>query len=201
MDNNDNVYGYIYCMSNKGYQKNVFKIGVTNIDPLIRTTQLYTSGVIHPFVLEFAKKVKLPNEKEKIITIILEEHGYRVNPHKKFYKCPMSDIYNLFNCVKGTWYTETRNLNRNMKNVFYHGQIISHRTKYNGISSQWIGTYNRERNVILYDNFEYPSMNLFTSDHYIASRPDRTSSNNAWAECRCRTINGEWISTMDLPNI
>lgn len=86
---------------------------------------------------------------------------------------------------------------RDMKRCFTDGQRIRHTILKEGIKNTWEGTYNSSINVIVY-NGEKLSLNQFTSYHYTTERPDRTSRNNAWEECECE-VNGEWISTYNLP--
>ncbi len=132
----ENNYGYIYCMSNSGnlaspnnltakrlgMRENTYKLGFTQNDPINRARQLYTGGVIEPFVIEefpqsgnlnfirtaykieFAKKVLFQKEKFEMIANILDEHGYRISKDRTFYLCEIDVIRNLFTPIKGVWY-------------------------------------------------------------------------------------------------
>ena len=48
--------GLIYCLSNPSYQ-DVYKIGFTRKTLKQRLQSLYTTGVVYPFKVEFAKNV------------------------------------------------------------------------------------------------------------------------------------------------
>ncbi len=114
--------GYIYCMSNPGMRDNTYKLGFTQNDPINRARQLYTEGVIEPFVIEefpqsgnlnfirtaykieFAKKVLFQKEKFLMIANILDEHNYRISKDRTFYNCDIDEIRNIFTGIKGVWY-------------------------------------------------------------------------------------------------
>ena len=100
----ENNYGYIYCMSNSGMRENTYKLGFTQNDPINRARQLYTEGVIEPFVIEFAKKVLFQKEKFEMIANILDEHNYRISKDRTFYKCDINEIRNIFTEINGVWY-------------------------------------------------------------------------------------------------
>ena len=100
----ENNYGYIYCMSNSGMRENTYKLGFTQNDPINRAKQLYTEGVLEPFVIEFAKKVLFQKEKFQMITNILDEHNYRISKDRTFYRCEIEEIRILFTYIKGVWY-------------------------------------------------------------------------------------------------
>ena len=248
----ENDYGYIYCMSNSGMRDNTYKLGFTQNDPINRARQLYTEGVIEPFVIEFAKKVLFQKEKFQMIANILDEHGYRISKDRTFYLCEIDVIRNLFTPIKGLWYipndiveesvesyvdehedavvdqmiideeiqegasaitSDESNddtsiitadkpevldgLNRSMKNAFYDGQKIRHNIHGRSL---WVGVYNKLINKIISNGEQYSSLNNFTTNHYKTDRPDRTTANNAWAECYCE-IDNEWISTYNLPYV
>ena len=213
----ENNYGYIYCMSNKGLKDNYFKVGFSKNDPSTTAKQLYTTSAVEPFVVEFAKKVIDPQEKEKIVFYLLGENGYRINSKREFFNCDINEIHNVFVAIKGTWYEPAEDnveeveeeeeeevkvveiikkskYNRIMQDVFHDGQLILHEVKGN----QWIGTYNKENNFIVFNDTKYNSLNKFTNCHYQITSPYRTPENNAWAESFCM-IDNVWVSTYDLP--
>ena len=53
---NDNKTEYVYCMSNKSFNRDLVKIGWTKNEPKKRAQQLYTTGVPNPFTIEFIIK-------------------------------------------------------------------------------------------------------------------------------------------------
>jgi hypothetical protein len=105
----ENNYGYIYCMSNSGMRENTYKLGFTQNDPINRARQLYTEGVLEPFVIEFAKKVLFQKEKFQMIANILDEHDYRISNDRTFYRCEIDKIRILFTSIKGIWYIPNKN--------------------------------------------------------------------------------------------
>jgi T5orf172 domain len=220
-NNNDNDYdyGYIYCLSNPSFQ-GLFKVGITRNDPKTRARQLYTTGVPTPFKIEFAKRVKLPEKKENSVHDILGDYGYRLNSNREFFQCDKSVILEIFTVIKGIWYSdekisnnddvvdednesneidddndEKKKYNRKLQTAFTEGQEIMHLIT--GYEPR-IGIYNEISNTVVHCNIEYSSLNKFTVSHYKEIRPERTSENNAWFECKCK-VNNEWVSTYDLP--
>ena len=105
--------GYIYCLSNKSYE-NIYKIGYTNRNPYIRCNELYTTGVLHCFKLEFAKKVYNVKEKEMYIHEILSQ--FRVNKDREFFEFPLEKIRKLFCIINGTWFN-INNIIKENKNI------------------------------------------------------------------------------------
>lgn len=79
--------GYIYCLSNPSIP-NLLKIGMTTRTPEERAKELFTTGVATPFIIEFARKVSNPKNKEKDIHRILE--NYRV-PSREFFDISINE--------------------------------------------------------------------------------------------------------------
>ena len=217
--NNDHIEygdGYIYCLSNESFKENIFKVGFTKNIPQYRARQLYTTGVPTPFKIEFAKKVKSPEKKERLIHDLLDDYGYREYSSREFFKCELIEIFRIFEVIRGSWYdvdieeeenVEEENveeecvniinkkLNRKLENCFINGQKIRHKSR----ESIWVGVYDREKNSIRF-NGNYYSPNQFSLIHNKKFKPGR-KTNNAWSECECETENGLWISIHDLPYI
>lgn len=101
----NNKLGYIYCLSNPSFDKDVYKIGFTQNEPHVRKSQLYTTELPTPFKLEFAKKVLDYKTKEKQIHKVLSK--YRININREFFKLPLSDIKNIFDLIDGELYIDT----------------------------------------------------------------------------------------------
>jgi hypothetical protein len=98
---NEPEIGYIYCLSNESYE-GTYKIGFTKNDPLIRMSQLNTTGLLYSFKLEFAKQVKNYQDKEKKLHLIFDK--YRVNKSREFFKMELKEIKQLFDLIDGDWY-------------------------------------------------------------------------------------------------
>ena len=74
----------VYVLTNPA-MPGLVKIGYTTQDDAnTRIGQLYTTGVPVPFELEFACKVKNPDEVEKALHIAFAPH--RINPKREFFK-------------------------------------------------------------------------------------------------------------------
>jgi hypothetical protein len=88
-------------MSNLSYPL-IYKLGCTYTNPSIRAKQLYTTGVLYPFKIEFAKYVINYKEKEKQLHEILKE--YRVKNNREFFKVQIEKIKLLFDFIDGEYY-------------------------------------------------------------------------------------------------
>lgn len=96
--------GYIYCFSNES-MKGVYKIGYTKRTPTIRLNEANCSDTWRPpsqYVLEFAKKVDNPQEKEKMIHKLLENFNTRVSNNREFFRTSLEIIRNIFTMIEGT---------------------------------------------------------------------------------------------------
>jgi hypothetical protein len=77
--------GYIYCFSNPSLLGMV-KVGMTTRyieERLQEANHCGTWGPPTPYVIEFAKKVNNPREKEKALHRLLEKYSERVNTNNK----------------------------------------------------------------------------------------------------------------------
>lgn len=101
--------GYIYCLSNAMY-KGIYKVGFTQKNPHIRKEQLYTTGVLCEFTLEFAKKVKKYKETERYLHDILSSRGCRVNDKREFFKEDLTEIKKLFDDIEGEWFMNSHTI-------------------------------------------------------------------------------------------
>lgn len=75
---------YVYCMSNASFCHNMVKVGWTRNNPALRASQLFTTGVPTPFVVEF---------------MILTAHGHDLERriHNHLAKCRVSGSREFFN--------------------------------------------------------------------------------------------------------
>ena len=111
-------------------------------------------------------------------------------------ECVINDGEELSIRIKNGKVVEPRGC-RDMAKCFMNGQRISHTI---GINKAWICVYDSYKNALIYNGKIYKKLYHFTKAHYQLERPDRTSENNAWKECRCE-VEGEWISTYNLQEI
>ena len=222
--------GYIYCFSNFS-MSGILKIGMTERTPEIRLKEANMSDTWRPptpYVIEFAKKVNNPKEKEKTLHILLSQYTEKINPKREFFKVSLEEVKTFFDLMDGEFWIKNINIEnetdetdeeneetikdliddsikdlkikgcRDMKKCFTNGQKIKHTI---GINKIWIGTYDLFNNTILYNEKVYGGrspINQFVLSHYQFEKSSRVSV-NAWSECECE-INGEWVSTFNLKN-
>ena len=96
--------GYLYCMTNSAFPDFV-KVGFTLKNPVEKAEELSNGSVPLPFVVEFAKLVVAPNEKEKTVHKHLEKYSERVNPVKDFFKIEKDRVSDFFDLMDGEVWT------------------------------------------------------------------------------------------------
>jgi len=215
----EELYGYIYCLSNPSFHNPdgfpLYKIGKTKNNPYDRAKKLYTTSVVYPFKIEFAKKVKNYGRKEKLIHSLLEQYGCKCNPSREFFNVNKNIIFTIFELIDGEYYkedieeVEEEEIEdedtdtfmsvkcRDPNKCFMDRQELRHTI---GITDTWYFKYNKTKNCFIYDNNDYKTMNKITELHYKTSRPDRCYQNNAWKECEVKK-NSSWISIYDLKKL
>lgn len=90
--------GYVYCFSNPT-MPGLLKIGMTLQTPEKRAKGLFSTGVAEPFVIEFAKKVINPKEKEKELHVMLKTD--RHNKSREYFKTSTEKALKCFNAIDG----------------------------------------------------------------------------------------------------
>ena len=80
--------GYVYAMSNES-MPGLIKVGFTTNDPRTRASELYTTGVPTPFIVEFAVLVDDPIWTEKAFHEMYDE--YRVKG-REFFELSLTDV-------------------------------------------------------------------------------------------------------------
>lgn len=101
--------GYVYCLSNPSFRENIYKIGCTGKDPMIRMKSLYMTGVPTPFKIEVAQKVDNYKEVEKKLHEHFSNFGCeRINKKREFFFVPYGVEYirSVFGLVDGEVYKE-----------------------------------------------------------------------------------------------
>ena len=188
--------GYVYCISNPTYV-GLLKIGYTERSPELRLAEANKSNtwIPTPFKIEFAKKVKNCQQKEKNLHQILEQYSERITS-KEFFRVSKEEVLSFFNLMDGE---ETSQVCRTF-DCFSDGQRISHTI---GINKIWIGTYdsiNKKIMVKLHgETKNFKTLSALAMAHNLIELPHRlTNTANGWKECKCE-INGEWVSTFALP--
>lgn len=94
--------GWIYCISNTS-MPGLLKIGMTERTPDIRLSEANTSNtwIPQPFVLEMAKRVINPDQKEKTLHKLLEQYTERVNPRREFFRVTLEEVKVFFDLIDG----------------------------------------------------------------------------------------------------
>ena len=96
--------GFIYCLSNPAFKDGMVKIGLTLRTVEERCRELRTTGVPLPFVVEFAKQVENPAEKEKYLHMLLAES--RISDDREFFNHPVEEVKALFELFEGPWWVQ-----------------------------------------------------------------------------------------------
>jgi hypothetical protein len=98
--------GYVYCFSNPSFV-GIVKIGMTTRyieERLQEANHCGTWGPPTPYVIEFAKKVNNPKEKEKVLHSLLEKYSERVNANREFFKISVIDARLFFDLIDGEYW-------------------------------------------------------------------------------------------------
>ena len=90
--------GWVYCLSNPS-MPDLVKIGMTERTPEERAKELSTTGVPTPFVIEFAKKVKNPTQKEATLHALLEKYAERTNARREFFRTTPDVVRQFFDLM------------------------------------------------------------------------------------------------------
>ena len=104
IETNEDEYGYVYCLSNPSFKEDIYKIGFTRQNPLVRAEKLFKSDIPTQFTVEFAKRVRNPEAKEEIIHHLLDDYKCRIEKKKTYFKCDKSLILKIFETIRGPWY-------------------------------------------------------------------------------------------------
>lgn len=102
--------GFIYCLSNKSFKTDIYKIGSTKNNPILRKNQLFNTSVPCPFKLEFAKEVYDYKQKEKSLHKILIANNKRFDNRREFFNLPLLEIKEYFNLIDGNWFEDSENI-------------------------------------------------------------------------------------------
>ena len=197
------TYGYVYCFSNP-CMPGILKIGMTERTPVVRLREANMSNtwIPAPFIIELAIKVKNPKQKETAIHLLLDQYVERTHSRREFFKVSVEEIKCFFDLMDGEYWQDDDPKTddeytigcRVMSKCFTDGQEIRHKI---GITKFLYGTYNAEKDAIIYNDKCY-SLHKFAGLHYNIERPARTKW-NAWSDCEY-LVDGKWISTYSLPS-
>ena len=179
---------YVYILSNTSFNDNIFKIGWSRNNPVIRANNLYTSGVPTPFIIEFVISTYNGNKLETVIHNYLKQ--YRINEKREFFKLTKEQIYTMINDLK----LELINVNLDIQNEISNKKINNtdmlkskNNKNYNceicNYTTKNLFDYNKHCNTIKHIN----SSNLNNSDNLCIKNDNRITIKNF--ECKnCNKI-------------
>lgn len=101
-------HGYIYCFSNPS-MVGILKIGMTQRKPYIRLCEANSSDTWRPptpYVLEFAKYVLHPREKELALHNLLARYTERIHQRREFFRVTPSEVLAFFDLIDGKMWRE-----------------------------------------------------------------------------------------------
>jgi hypothetical protein len=200
-----------------------YKIGMTTKDTMklrLRDANSETYGM-PCWKCEMQKQIPITEEKpilyyEKKVHGLLESYNERVTPRREFFCTSLSTIKTIFDLLPGEYITETppneveveqvvpevviQNKERDLRLYLNDGAQIEHTViidKATNEKHKWIGIYNLEQNMIIYEYSIYPSPTAFAVDH-VASITGNKTNRSGWSECKAM-INGELKYLKDLP--
>jgi predicted RNA-binding Zn-ribbon protein involved in translation (DUF1610 family) len=88
------IRGYVYVFTNEGLP-GLVKVGFSLKDPALRATELSTTGVPHPYVVEYDVLVLNPIEVEQSVHRAFREEGR--HEAKEFFRVTVSDAITKIN--------------------------------------------------------------------------------------------------------
>lgn len=122
--------GYIYCLSNKSFKKNIYKIGYTSKKPNIRAEQLYKTGLPTPFKVEISKYVNDIVKAERQLHEKFDK--MRINEDREFFKVSLECIKKSFRQTKGLKRRKIfKKVVNNPRNYILRKRTLSRKCKHN----------------------------------------------------------------------
>ena len=209
----------------------LLKVGmIHNADertPLDRATELYKTGVPLPFVVEFAKKVSNPKQKETILHNLLSQYTERINQNREYFRVSPEEVRTFFELMDGEMWVDTRIVHEDEDEdkdededededeAGYGDGATANAVKRSGrdmrkyftdgqrishtigINKTWIGTYDYARNGIICDTILYQSLSGFVNTHHKKNGTYTNNGVSGWATAKCE-VDGQWISVSKL---
>lgn len=208
----------------------LLKIGmIHNADertPLDRAKELYKTGVPLPFVIEFAKKVSNPKQKETLLHTLLSQYTERPNPLREFFRVSPEEVKTFFGLMDGEMWVDTRVVEDEAVEEAVEeaadGEAVEQSAdganiiavsggrdmrKYFtdrqrichtiGVNKTWIGTYDYARNGIICDTIFYKSLSGFVNTHHKNNGTYANNGVSGWATAKYE-LDGQWISVSKI---
>jgi hypothetical protein len=104
-------HGYIYCFSNPS-MNGILKIGMTLRTPCTRLCEANSSDTWRPptpYVLEFAKKVLNPKQKEYALHSLLTRYTERIHMRREFFRVSPNEVKAFFDLIDGEPWSDKEN--------------------------------------------------------------------------------------------
>lgn len=208
----------------------LLKIGmIHNADertPLDRAKELYKTGVPLPFVIEFAKKVSNPKQKETLLHTLLSQYTERPNPLREFFRVSPEEVKTFFGLMDGEMWVDTRVVEDEALEEAVEqaadGEAVEQAAdganiiavsggrdmrKYFtdrqrichtiGVNKTWIGTYDYARNGIICDTIFYKSLSGFVNTHHKNNGTYANNGVSGWATAKYE-FDGQWVSVSKI---
>jgi len=86
----ENNYGFVYVLSSKIYEKNIYKIGSTYGLPEERAEQLSSTEMLYKYKVDYFIKIKDAEYYEKLVHKFLKD--YRIEKNREFFQINLSQI-------------------------------------------------------------------------------------------------------------
>jgi len=106
--------GWIYIMSNASFSDGRIKIGMSSKDPIERKSELESSGVPEPFVIEYKAMVDDYQKIEQKVHRLLDK--YRPNKKREFFTCTIPEA--IIAIRSGTTIHFEENSYKNPKEIY-----------------------------------------------------------------------------------
>jgi hypothetical protein len=191
--------GFIYCLSNPSLKDGLYKIGMTDKNPVLLAKELsHATSIAAPFKVEIAKKVNNPSKKEKHIHYLLDHYENRYRLNRDFFEVKLEVVKAFFELLDreewGEQEKEKTNKNRDMMRDYFKDNQRKIRHKF-GKDKIIVGLFNYEKNCIVYRNNEFNSFSDFAAYHHDIE--EKNGIYNEWSECEVE-IDNKWIRVKSL---
>ena len=95
--------GYLICLSNP-IMPGLLLVSHSLNAPNEKAAEFFSAGVPMPFQIEIAKKVKLPQEKEKSIHKLLDKYSERLHTSRHFFRVEKERVSDFFELLDGDYW-------------------------------------------------------------------------------------------------
>ena len=95
--------GYLVCLSNP-IMPGLILVSHSVTAPNDKAAELFSAGVPIPFQIEFAKKVRQPQEKEKAIHKLLDKYSERLHTNRHFFRVEREKVNDFFELLDGDYW-------------------------------------------------------------------------------------------------